>query len=138
VNRFEMVDFPGRLPAALATAAGTLWKQAERHGYIETICGRRHYFDLPDRGHMLLNRLVSGSAADLFKLAAIELHRLQVPVLTYVHDEVLAEVPAADAENTAHQLERALPIKLGPIRGLKAEAAIHKPWSDFKQPGWAP
>ena len=56
----------------------------------ETIAGRRHHFDLPDRGHMLLNRFVSGSAADCFKLAAIELHRRGLRQLLFDDETNLA------------------------------------------------
>ena len=116
---------------------GKLYRQVKRHGYVEAVSGRRHYFP-KGANHMLLNRVVSGSAADLFKLAGIELHQLGVPVLTYVHDEVLVEVPEDAAEDTARQLEQALVRELGPVRGLKAEASVYKRWSDFKDPGFVP
>jgi DNA polymerase I-like protein with 3'-5' exonuclease and polymerase domains len=118
-----------------------LWRLVQRQGYLETVGGRRHYWPKgPD--HKLLNRIVSGSCADMFKAAAIELHAAGVEVVLYVHDEVLAEADEDEAEATAALLEEILPrpMERGGIRvdGLKATAAIHGRWSDFKQPEWSP
>jgi DNA polymerase I-like protein with 3'-5' exonuclease and polymerase domains len=118
-----------------------LWRQVQRQGYLETIAGRRHHWpDGPD--HMLLNRLVSGSCADLFKAAAIELHAAGVPVVLYIHDEVVCEVEEDRAPEVAALLEDILPrpMQRGDMRvdGLTAKAEIHKRWSDFKQPEYTP
>jgi DNA polymerase-1 len=87
---------------------------------------------------MLLNRLVSGSAADAFKIAITELHRLRAPMILFVHDEIVLECPENEAERWAVELEEVMPRDCGCIHGLKADAAIHKRWSDFKQPGYVP
>jgi DNA polymerase I-like protein with 3'-5' exonuclease and polymerase domains len=114
-----------------------LWRKVQRDGFLTTIGGRRHHF--PDGpNHMLLQRLVSGSAADMFKAAAIELHELHVPLVLLIHDEMVAEVDEDQAEDTGRLLEAALSRGMGQIRRLKADASIHKRWSDFKQPGWTP
>ena len=117
-----------------------LRERVEKRGYIETVGGRRHYFDEPN--HMLLNRLISGGCADLFKRAVIELHELRVPIVLLVHDEVVAEVDEDQADETARLLEtvlardaRARGIR---ITGLVAEATTAKRWSDFKQRGYTP
>jgi DNA polymerase-1 len=119
-----------------------LWRQVERHGYIKTIGGRRHYWPNCRPNHMLLNRLVSGSCADMLKAAAIELHNAGVPVVLYVHDEVVAEVEEDRAPAVATLLERILPAPMERdgmrVGGLAAKAEIHKRWSDFKQPEFAP
>ena len=72
-------------------------------GYLRTVLGRRHYFEEPN--HRLLNYLIQGSAADLLKRTTVELHEQGVPVVLYVHDEIVAEVPEDQAEATAHTLE---------------------------------
>jgi DNA polymerase-1 len=118
-----------------------LWRMVERQGYIETIGGRRHFWPQgPD--HMLLNRLVSGSCADMLKTAAIELHRAGVPVVLYVHDEVVAEVQEDRAPQVAALLEDILarPMQRGELRvdGLSATAEIHQRWSAFKRPEYTP
>jgi DNA polymerase I len=85
---------------------------------------------------MLLNRLISGSAADLFKLAITELHRRGAPMILFVHDEIVVECPEDEAEHWAAQLEEVMPRNYGPVHGLKASAEIHKRWSQFKRPEW--
>ncbi len=87
---------------------------------------------------MLLNRLVSGGCADLFKLAAIELHDAGVPVITYVHDEVVAEVPEDRRRKPAACSRQALTRGAAKISGLVAESAANTRWSQFKDPEFAP
>jgi DNA polymerase-1 len=120
---------------------GKLTRTVRARGYITTIGGRRHYF--PDGpNHRMLNRLVSGGCADLFKRSVVELHEAGVPVVLYVHDEVVAEVDVGQAEETGRLLEAALTRGAGQagarITGLKAEAASAPRWSDFKQLGYVP
>jgi DNA polymerase I-like protein with 3'-5' exonuclease and polymerase domains len=118
----------------------TLAERVIERGYLETVSGRRHYFEEPN--HMLLNRLISGTCADLFKAAAIELHDAGVPIVLYVHDEVVAEVAEDRAHDTGRILEQALTRGAGrtgvQIGGLVADVTVARRWSDFKQPGYAP
>ena len=82
--------------------------QARADGYVETITGRRRY--IPGIGssdgterqmaeRMAINSPVQGSAADLIKLAMIELHqrinseKLPLQMLLQVHDELVFECP---------------------------------------------
>ena len=55
-----------------------------------------------------------------------------------MHDEVVAEVPEDQAQETGGLLERALTRGTGEIHGLKAEATVARRWSDFKQSGYVP
>jgi DNA polymerase I-like protein with 3'-5' exonuclease and polymerase domains len=123
----------GRLKARLA-------KTVRRRGYLLSIAGRRHYFETPN--HLLLNRLVSGSAAELFKLAIIRLHELGVPMILFVHDEVVCEVDEDDADRVAQLLEAELTRDMSRpgvrIENLVVKATIAERWSDFKEPGWTP
>jgi len=67
--------------------------------YLFTPLGRREVSDT-DKTYALVNYLVQGSAADVYKQALIELDKyglLQYFVLP-IHDEVLLDVPLADAE----------------------------------------
>lgn len=90
--------------------------QAKELGYVETIFGRRRY--LPEinstnfvlRGsaeRMAINMPVQGTAADLMKLAMIDI-AAELPtvspkakLLLQVHDELVFEVPEKDAEKVA-------------------------------------
>ena len=88
-------------------------EEARRSGYTETILGRRRY--LPDLNsdnrqrrdmaeRMALNAPIQGSAADIIKLAMIGVDRelrsqgLQSRLLLQVHDELVVEVAAGEAE----------------------------------------
>ena len=117
-----------------------LRRHVERRGYLESIGGRRHYFDEPN--HMLLNRLISGSCADMFKASIVKLHEQRVPMVLFVHDEIVAEADVRDAATVAQLLETELTRGMSRrgfhIDGLVAQATVAQRWSDFKEPGWAP
>jgi len=87
--------------------------EARKSGYTETIMGRRRY--LPDltsdnrqrretAERMALNAPIQGSAADLIKVAMLDLQRaideqgLGSRVLLQVHDELVLEVAAGERE----------------------------------------
>jgi DNA polymerase-1 len=91
---------------------GTL-EQARSCGWVKTLMGRRRYLpDLvsPNGGQRSLaeraaiNTPIQGSAADLMKLAmmgvdgALKRQRPSARLLLQVHDELLIECPATDAE----------------------------------------
>jgi DNA polymerase I len=89
-------------------------EQARKDGYTETILGRRRY--LPDltsdnrqrremAERMALNAPIQGSAADIIKVAMLNVHRaltaegLRSRMLLQVHDELVLEV--AEGERAA-------------------------------------
>jgi DNA polymerase-1 len=86
---------------------------AKQYGYVETISGRRRYipeihspnFNIRGFGERAAqNAPVQGSAADIIKIAMINIHRfLQergngARMLLQVHDELVFEVPEQDIE----------------------------------------
>ena len=90
--------------------------QAHELGYVETVFGRRRY--LPEikssnfavRGsaeRMAINMPVQGTAADLMKLAMIDIASgltkmsPKAKMLLQVHDELVIEVPSNDAEKVS-------------------------------------
>jgi DNA polymerase-1 len=114
-----------------------LWRAVVRHGQFQTVGGRLQYF--PDGpNHMLLNYMIQGSCADVFKAAIAELHNLGVELILLIHDEVVAEAPEDEAEEIARLLETVLARDRFGVSGLRASAEVHKRWSDFKEPGWIP
>ena len=93
---------------------GGVVEQARKDGYTETILGRRRY--LPDlttdnrqrremAERMALNAPIQGSAADIIKVAMLNVHHalrdegLRTRMLLQVHDELVLEV--ADGERAA-------------------------------------
>jgi DNA polymerase I-like protein with 3'-5' exonuclease and polymerase domains len=113
-----------------------LTRAVRKRGYIRSAGGRRHRFDQPN--HMMLNRLISGSCAEIFKAALVELNALGMPMVLLVHDEVVAEVREEEAGFAARLLEEALARGMGRAENLVAHAQIADRWSDFKEPGWVP
>ena len=86
---------------------------AREHGYVETIFKRRRYIpELRDRNFSIrafgertaANSPIQGSAADLIKIAMIRIRdrlvaeQLRGRMLLQVHDELVLEVPLAEAE----------------------------------------
>jgi DNA polymerase I-like protein with 3'-5' exonuclease and polymerase domains len=91
---------------------------------------------------MLLNRLISGSCADAFKLCAVRLDQLGVPAINYVHDEILIECPEDQVEEVKRTLEQVMPVEMHHgdlhLTGLRASADHHQRWSGFKRPEYSP
>jgi DNA polymerase-1 len=99
---------------------GGVVEQARKDGYTETILGRRRY--LPDlttdnrqrremAERMALNAPIQGSAADIIKVAMLNVHRalasegLRSRMLLQVHDELVLEVAEGERE-AAEELVR--------------------------------
>ena len=86
---------------------------AKEQGYVETLFGRRRYIpEINDRNFNIRafgertaqNTPLQGSAADLIKLAMVRIHKalpaagLKARMLLQVHDELVIEAPADEAE----------------------------------------
>lgn len=118
-----------------STVRGALEK-----GYVETVFGRRRYIDeLKSQNPMLrrageraaINAPMQGTAADLVKLAMIQLSEsLDIPMLLQVHDELLFECPEKEVEDYAHEIknvmESAYPLKVP----LKVNVGSGLNWED--------
>src|SRR5258707_15870618 len=106
---------------------------ARQQGYVQTIFNRRRYIpELRDRNFNIRafgertaqNSPIQGSAADLIKVAMINIHRalesrqLQSTMLLQVHDELVFETPRAELDQLSalvkqemeHAAERAVPL----------------------------
>lgn len=85
---------------------------AREKGYVETILGRRRYLrDINARNYVVrshaernaVNAPIQGSAADIIKIAMINLHKIlqkdfKTKMLLQVHDELVFEVPKNEIE----------------------------------------
>ena len=111
-------------------------EQARKVGYTETIMGRRRY--LPDLMHdnrqrreiaerMALNAPIQGSAADIIKLAmlnvqtAIEKEQMKSRLLLQIHDELILEVVAGEEEKISELVKR----EMGAAYPLKAPLDVN-------------
>ena len=117
--------------------------QATELGYVTTMMGRRR--DIPQirsaNGNqrslgerLAINSVVQGSAADLIKLAMVNLHRriarekLPLKLLLQIHDELVLECPVAEApamtEIVRQEMETAITLRVP----LQVEAGIGPDW----------
>ena len=123
----------------------TVVEDARKVGYTETIMGRRRY--LPDLMHdnrqrrevaerMALNAPIQGSAADIIKLAmlnvqaAIEQESLKSRLLLQIHDELILEVVAGEEETVSEVVKREMGAAY-PLRApLDVNAGLGLTWHE--------
>jgi DNA polymerase-1 len=122
-------------------------EQARSRGYVETILGRRR--PLPDihsgvinirnmNERMAINSVVQGSAADLIKVAMLNLHRhiereqLPARMLLQVHDELVLETPTDEADRIATILRTEMVSAMSLRVPLKVEVGIGANWDEAK------
>jgi DNA polymerase-1 len=124
---------------------GDVVAEARHTGFTETIMGRRRY--LPDltsdnrqrremAERMALNAPIQGSAADIIKVAmlnvdrALEQRKLSSRVLLQVHDELVLEVAPGERE----VLEAVLRREMGAASPLKVpldiSVGLGRTWQD--------
>lgn len=120
---------------------------AKRVGYVQTILGRRRPIENIDSRNaniraqaerFAVNTVVQGSAADLIKVAMIQLDErirqetLPMRMLLQVHDELVCETPAEQAAAAAAVLRdvmcAALPLRVP----LKVDVGIGLNWLEAK------
>jgi DNA polymerase-1 len=116
---------------------------ARETGFVSTLLGRRRYF--PDIGsknfsirsnaeRQAINMPIQGTAADMIKVAMINIHaglpkvKIDALMLLQVHDELVFEVPARQAEKAksfiVEQMKNALPLSVP----VEVDAGIGKSW----------
>jgi DNA polymerase-1 len=120
---------------------------AKSNGYVQTIFGRRRYIpELRDRNFNVrafgertaTNSPIQGSAADLIKIAMINLHRalaekgLNGRMLLQVHDELVLEVPPDELQTVrgivVHEMEHAAKLEVP----LVVEVGVGANWLETK------
>ncbi len=119
-------------------------KHAQDHGHVQTILGRRR--SLPDINsaiiamrnaseRMAINSVVQGSAADLIKIAMLNVYReLKNPankhsskLLLQVHDELVFETPESAAEAESKMVRDQM-IRAGDMLKLKVPLKVEVGW----------
>ncbi len=114
-------------------------KQAHQDGYTETIFGRRRVLpdlDSPNRvrreaaERAALNAPIQGTAADIIKIAMINIHRrlreegLKTRMLLQVHDEIILEVATGEREAA----ERVLVEEMSGAASLRVPLDVQVGW----------
>ncbi|MBC7226346.1 MAG: DNA polymerase I [Thermoflexales bacterium] len=139
----------GRFPKVREYLERTL-AQAKNQGYVETILGRRRYFPVlqsvsPAQEQArrraereAVNAPIQGSAADIIKLAMLNLHRalhergLAARMILQVHDELVLEVPQEELPVVAplvrEIMESAYPLRVP----LKVDLSVGPNWGEME------
>ncbi|GAB4330002.1 MAG: DNA polymerase I [Calditrichia bacterium] len=119
--------------------------EAKQHKYVTTILNRRRYIPEIDSKNQTIrqnaeraaiNTTIQGSAADLIKLAMIEIHKamqqqgLKSRMILQVHDELVFEVVASELETmkklVKEKMENAQKLKVP----LKVDLGVGKNWME--------
>ncbi len=120
---------------------------AQAHGYVETILGRRR--PLPDitsgvialrnaAERMAINSVVQGSAADLIKVAMINVFKrmkkenARGKMLLQVHDELVFETPENVVEKEVEWIREEMTSAMNLKVPLKVEIGWGKNWQEGK------
>jgi DNA polymerase-1 len=120
--------------------------EARRTGFVSTILKRRRHLPnlLSSNGRlrseaerMATNTPIQGSAADMIKLAMIRVHRELrahhpgARLLLQVHDELLLEAPAREAEAAAARVKTAMEEALPLDVPVHVDVGIGKDWASI-------
>ena len=119
---------------------------SKEFGYVETLLGRRRYFDYENATPMFkaayeresVNSLFQGSAADLIKLSMNKIHKviddekLNAKMLLQIHDELIFEVNEDEAEVLGEKFKNIMEDIMKLNIPLKASMNIGDNWSELK------
>ena len=126
-------------------------RQAAEKGYVETLLGRRRYFEIlrpkssanhneKERARReAINHPIQGTAADIIKLAMVEIHRVlqeggyEAKMLLQIHDELIFEAPEAEVEAVHELVVRLMSNAYQLAVPLKVEASVGKSWYALKE-----
>lgn len=122
---------------------------AHQQGYIETMYGRRRHLkeELDSRNRMIrefaeraaTNTPLQGTAADLIKLAMIEVykklkeHNLQSRLVIQVHDELVLEVKKSELEQVCAIVKEAMELSQPLEVPLEIDIQIGRSWMESEQ-----
>jgi len=121
---------------------------AQQHGFVKTLLGRKRYFRQLQAGasgrqaaaelRAAINMPIQGTAADILKLAMIQLHRelaeqgLRAKMILQVHDELVLEVPQDEVDSTTQLVVRVMQNAYQLHVPLVANASIGQNWLDME------
>jgi DNA polymerase-1 len=128
--------YPG-LKAYMRSVTDTAKRNEHQGGipYVTTPMGRRQpadWFNEQWKYYALLNYQVQGAAGDVFKSALVEMDRagLTEYMILPIHDEILLDVPAEDAEDVALETIECFEADKSWRVPLTADSKIVDRWGD--------
>jgi DNA polymerase-1 len=129
--------------------------RATRHGYVETLMGRRRYFPELQPGsktthnvrqaaeRMAINAPIQGTAADIINIATIRLYRalqergLRARMILQVHDELVVEAPDGEVETSASLMREIMESAFELKAPLRADIKVGQNWEEMSVASWA-
>jgi DNA polymerase-1 len=121
--------------------------RAKEVGYVETIFGRRRYLPgIKSKNYivrsqaerMAINMPVQGTAADLMKLAMVDIAKnlnsdfKNTRMLLQIHDELLFETPEKEAEKLAKYVAKKMNSIVNLSVPIETDVHIGKNWEEAK------
>jgi DNA polymerase-1 len=118
-------------------------EQAEQHGYVSTLFGRRRQIpEIRARNwqtrklgeRLAVNSVIQGTAADIIKVAMVRAHHalsaegLKTRLILQIHDELLAEGPEEESEKAAEVIGREMVASADLDPPLAVERGIGPNW----------
>ena len=118
---------------------------AKKNGYVETLFGRRRYVpEIHSKNKQIqafasrisMNTPIQGTAADLIKIAMIKVYNvlkernLKSKLILQVHDELIVEAPAEEAEEVSKILKTEMESAAKLSVPLIADVKIGDDWFD--------
>jgi DNA polymerase-1 len=126
VSRWEAADFIDKYYEkypGIRTYMNSLVKDCEKNGYVTTLCGRRREIpEIHNANRMVrefgkraaMNAPIQGSAADLIKLAMIDIDHMmknagvKSQMILQVHDELILECPEDEVDRASRLLQECM------------------------------
>ncbi len=120
--------------------------KAKERGYVETLLGRRRYFDFEHANPMQFaaylreaeNAVFQGSTADLIKMAMLQIHKvikegsLDAAIELQIHDELIFEIKEEYAKKLSRKFADIMEHTVELDVPLKTSINIGRRWSDLK------
>lgn len=121
-------------------------EQSEEQSYVETLLGRRRWFDYKNAPGMMkaafkreaVNTVFQGSAADLIKMSMnkimkiIEDEKMHAKMLLQIHDELIFEVDEGEKDILAERFKTEMENIWKLSIPLECSVAIASNWGDLK------
>lgn len=135
-----MVDFAG-----ISKYVEETKDKAREKGYVETVLGRRRYLPQIDSSdfsvrqaveRMAINMPIQGTAADIMKIAMVELDKelpKEARTLLQVHDELVLEVKKDKIKQTAEVVKDVMENVFKFCVPLKVDIKVGENWGELKE-----
>lgn len=146
ISRSDAKDYIDRYFKAFSTIKEfleSIKNDAKNSGFTTTILGRKRYFDFSKATPMQLamfereavNTKFQGSAADIIKLAMLEISKHlneDIKMLLQIHDELVFEVKDSEVDEFSQKAQNIMQNIIKLNVPLKTSLSVAKNWGDLK------